>query len=192
MDIDNIHILRQHLLCAAKELPLQSAFSKADNTNIIVDTELLWGCKYAETMNYLREARSIVPVSGSDLRCSERIDVLLDLWKYNSGASILKENPARSVSLRQIDPVTIAIVDDTIIHANDKQIDSLGYSRAFFELFEGAIFMHRGEQYLVHKLDLQACIAHTRPVNVNYLTSARNKTSINVIKIIERNGVMNM
>eukprot|EP00597_Dinobryon_sp_UTEXLB2267_P014233 CAMPEP_0170110342 /NCGR_PEP_ID=MMETSP0020_2-20130122/7790_1 /TAXON_ID=98059 /ORGANISM="Dinobryon sp., Strain UTEXLB2267" /LENGTH=1196 /DNA_ID=CAMNT_0010335597 /DNA_START=57 /DNA_END=3647 /DNA_ORIENTATION=+ len=192
LDIDNIHILRQHLLCAAKELPLHNVFNKIDNTSFIADTELLWGCKYAETLDYLREARSIVPVSGDDLRSRERIDNLCALWKYNPCASVLKENPARSVIIRQIDPVTISIIDDTIEDANDKQIDSLGYSRAFFELFEGAIYMHRGEQYLVHKLDLQACVAHTRPVKVQYLTSARNRTNINVIKPIEGSGVMNI
>ena len=63
-------------------------------------------------------------------------------------------------------------------------IDSLGYSRAFYELYEGAIYMHRTIQYLVTKLDLIAHVAHTIPVKVKYYTSASNKTTVNIIKVL--------
>jgi DEAD/DEAH box helicase domain-containing protein len=88
--------------------------------------------------------------------------------------------------------VTISILDDTIEDVNGREIDSLGYSRAFFELFEGAIFMHRAKQYLVSALNLSSAVAHTRPVSVNYITSALNKTSINIIKPLENAGIINM
>ena len=52
-------------------------------------------------------------------------------------------------------------------------IDSLGYSRAFYELFEGAIYMHRAKQYLVHQLDLSSKRALSRPVRVGYYTTCR-------------------
>lgn len=50
---------------------------------------------------------------------------------HSSDVSVMG-NPARLVNLRQVDPVTIAIYDDTIEDALERQIDSLGYSRAFF------------------------------------------------------------
>ena len=128
----------------------------------------------------------------------------------------LVETPWRDVSLRMIDPVTIAVVDETIVPlgagaagavlhgagagaaggglrrgANEDRdaqaglIDHIGYSRAFYELFEGAIYLHQARQYLVTKLDLAAHVASVRPVRVNYYTSSRNHTDVNVIKRLE-------
>uniref|UniRef100_A0A7S2AHT8 MrfA-like Zn-binding domain-containing protein n=1 Tax=Octactis speculum TaxID=3111310 RepID=A0A7S2AHT8_9STRA len=90
------------------------------------------------------------------------------------------EAPSRDVSLRIIDPISIDVVDRTGV-----SIDSIGYSRAFFELFEGAIYLHQGRQFLVTKLDLQQNQASVRPVRVNYFTSSRNHTDVNVIKVLE-------
>ena len=45
--------------------------------------------------------------------------------------------------------------------------------------------MHRAQQYLVHKLDLIAHEAHCRPVSVNYYTTSCNKTTVNVLKLLE-------
>ena len=56
-------------------------------------------------------------------------------------------------------------------------IDSLGYSRAFYELFEGAIYMHRAKQFLVHQLDLSSKRALSRPVKVGYYTTCRYNTN---------------
>jgi hypothetical protein len=49
-----------------------------------------------------------------------------------------------------------------------------GYSRAFYELFEGAIYMHRATQFLVHKLDLACKRALSKPVRVGYYTQCRS------------------
>ena len=184
MDIDNIHILRQHLLCAAKEIPLNHRVLSVDK---IIDGYAFWGKKYLEAVEYLRDSGKIVPLGSNSIKG----DALNIQWRWSSSDSN-SSNPARSVNLRHIDPVTISIYDDSINDTSERQIDSLGYSRAFFELYEGAIFMHRGAQYLVHKLDLASSAAHTRPVNVNYYTSARNKTSINIIRPIENSGIVSM
>jgi hypothetical protein len=43
----------------------------------------------------------------------------------------------------------------------------------------------QAKQYLILKLDIENKIAHARPTNVNYYTAARNRTDINVTKVIE-------
>jgi ATP-dependent helicase YprA (DUF1998 family) len=43
----------------------------------------------------------------------------------------------------------------------------------------------QAKQYLILKLDIEAKMAHARPTNVNYYTAARNRTDINVTKVIE-------
>jgi len=62
-------------------------------------------------------------------------------------------------------------------------IDHVGYSRAFFELFEGAIYMHQARQYLVVSLDLEKHKAMVRPVRVGYYTASRNHTDVNIVSI---------
>ncbi|CAN0256693.1 unnamed protein product [Scytosiphon promiscuus] len=64
--------------------------------------------------------------------------------------------------------------------------DSVEYSRAFFTLFQGAIYLHQqGRQFLVTKLDLGTHVAHTIPVKVNYYTAASNNVDVNVTKLLE-------
>lgn len=205
LDVDNIHVLRQHLLCAAKEIPLNctipipvSTVSEKSNS-VIIDSETFWGKRYLEAVEYLSDMNMIVPATRSmnidSSHTAEGFRGSQCQWRLSPTyctEAPMKGNPARLVNLRQIDPVTISIYDDTIEDVLERQIDSLGYSRAFFELYEGAIFMHRGKQFLVHKLDLASRVAHTRPVDVRYFTSARNKTSVNIIRTIDSMGVVHM
>ncbi|MDH4227378.1 MAG: DEAD/DEAH box helicase [Deltaproteobacteria bacterium] len=55
---------------------------------------------------------------------------------------------------------------------NLKPIAESGTSRVMRELHPGAIYMHRGEQYLITSLHLSDKEATARPVSVNYYTSA--------------------
>jgi hypothetical protein len=100
-------------------------------------------------------------------------------------ANPLFPKPTRDLSLRLVDPVTVLVVDDS---QGGVVIDSLGYSRAFYELFEGAIYMHRAQQYIVLKLDLATHKAHCRPTRVDYYTSCRNKTTVIILNILDSVG----
>jgi hypothetical protein len=40
----------------------------------------------------------------------------------------------------------------------------------------------QAQQYLIVKMDLQGHVAHARPTKVNYYTSGRNRTDINITK----------
>jgi ATP-dependent helicase YprA (DUF1998 family) len=81
-----------------------------------------------------------------------------------------------------IDPVTISIIHQY----TQKVIDHIEYSRAFFTLHEQAIFMHRGQQFMVKQLILSEAKAIVIPVTVNYMTSARNSTIITVLHDFEQ------
>ena len=124
------------------------------------------------------------------------------------------ESPAHDkANLRMIDPLTITVVDTTQPEGSGeeglggREIDSIGYSRAFYELFEGAIYLHQARQYLVTRLDIPGIVSSSstssnsginsrnsnqnrpralvRPVRVNYYTSSRNHTDIDVTKKLE-------
>jgi hypothetical protein len=45
-------------------------------------------------------------------------------------------------------------------------------------------------QYRVIKLDLTGAVARCRPVKVKYFTSASNTTTVNVLKVVEHDGVL--
>ena len=62
-------------------------------------------------------------------------------------------------------------------------IDSVPYSRAFFELFEGAIYLHQARQYMVLALDVARAMATVKPVRVDYYTQSRNHTDVDVTKV---------
>lgn len=169
INVDNQFILRSHLICAAKEEPLNSqAFIIRDCRSVrtIQDT-LIWGKEFSSVCEYLIGISALC-------RCSSSSNLLYLHPHYN-------QTPAKECSIRNIDPESIDIVNSS----TRTTMDSLIYSRAFFELFEGAIYMHMGKQYLVTKLDLTHCTAYCHPVKVNYYTRAHNDTSVQILKVID-------
>lgn len=61
------------------------------------------------------------------------------------------------------------------------------YSRAFYELFEGAIYLHQGKQYLVTVLNIVGLFAYCRPVNVGYYTAASDHMNVEITKQLQGN-----
>jgi ATP-dependent helicase YprA (DUF1998 family) len=59
-------------------------------------------------------------------------------------------------------------------------IDLVEYSRAFFCLYEGAVYLHQGRSYLVRRLDLERRLAHCRlaPPALSYYTAPRDHTDV--------------
>ena len=100
-------------------------------------------------------------------------------------------HPERDLNIRICDPATFqVIVESTTSHyhvegsyaKNGSVLGSVGYSRAFFELHEGAIYMHQGKQYLVTHLNLDSLLAKCIPVRVPYYTSAHNDFQIDILR----------
>ena len=194
LDVHNTHVLFSHMLCAASEVALNYDFKIPSNSSINADNVIsdydIWGEEqYREVLQYLVKAGKVHQVqstgssrSMSALRSVAPVDYCVVQWKLSAGSQ-----RAAAISLRMIDPVTIRVLDDS---RGGVEIDSLGYSRAFYELYEGAIYMHRAQQYRVTSLDLQSAIARTRPVKVRYYTSANNNVLVNVMKVQEHDGVL--
>ena len=61
-------------------------------------------------------------------------------------------------------------------------LGTVGYSRAFFELHEGAIYLHQAKQYLVTRLCLHSLFATVLPVRVPYHTAAHTHFLIDVLR----------
>jgi len=77
--------------------------------------------------------------------------------------------PHRDVGIRAIGE-SFPIVDDS-----GKSIGELSGYRVFRDAFPGAIYLHRGRQYMVHELDLERKKVFCREADVLYYTQALSK-----------------
>ncbi|CAM9206801.1 unnamed protein product, partial [Laminaria digitata] len=165
LDSTNELVLRAHVLCAAAECPLG-----VPSLGDVTDAALFGGGERLQEVIHM--------LTGGDFPRLVRATGNLG-WKANPG---LDPPPCRRVGLRMIDPVSFSVVDDL---KGGEPYDTVEYSRAFFSLFEGAIYLHQARQYMVTRLDLARHVAHTIPVKVNYYTAARNNVDVNVTKRLE-------
>jgi len=85
--------------------------------------------------------------------------------------------PAQHVSIRSTggDTVELRAEDGRII-------ERVPYDRAPFEIHNGAVYLHRGESYLVLDLDLITKVATARQSDVAYYTQPRDITDIHVLQ----------
>ena len=219
VSIDNMYILRAHLPCAARERMLvlsRAAFESSSSSSQIplVPSSLPTTTHCAG--GFFPEGHVERPnqASVADLSDDRAIfgPTLVDAVKYllSCGRLLIDEgishhdshyiylkcppalpHPQRHVSLRLIDPLSFTLIDVTSgpTARGGLKLDSIPYSRAFFELYEGAIYMHRAQQYFVTKLDLETLTALCKPVSVTYYTRANNANHVNIVKLFREVGV---
>ena len=117
--IANERVLRDQLLCAAAEAPLatedRARFVGGRDGSIPEEA----GRVYDRALDSLRRDGSLV--ERSKALCCRRSDT----------------KHAKNVPLRVVDPVTIEV------RINGVVLDTVPYARAFYELFEGAIYLHQ-------------------------------------------------
>ncbi|KAK9842388.1 hypothetical protein WJX84_006352, partial [Apatococcus fuscideae] len=87
------------------------------------------------------------------------------------------DNPAKLISLRAIDPERYAILNEE----NNEVIEEIEESNAFYEVYDGAVYMFQGRTYLCKKLDLDSKVATVRPADLKYYTKVRDMTDIHVV-----------
>ncbi|MBW2398858.1 MAG: DEAD/DEAH box helicase [Deltaproteobacteria bacterium] len=104
-----------------------------------------------------------------------------DLLRSDSGGEwfAARRRPHRDVSLRQIG-ASYAIALDGERSQRPEVIGSIGSGNVFSECHEGAIYLHRGRQYLVTELDPENRNVWVRAVDAPYYTRAisQKETSI--------------
>jgi len=211
-DSDNIYIISGHLQCAAYEIPLNSISARTLNAS--VDNEIclndggfipsadagesfstsddfisldsvLWGTNFVESIKLLSSGSDPKLSAEKSIRSSllkgSQNDFSKIIWKF---AYLGKDAaPAKKVLLRLIDPITISVID---VGSPDRPtIDTIGYSRAFFEVYPGAVFYAQGKAYLVENLSINDEFASCRKHTQKYHTSACDMTNINVMKLFD-------
>jgi DEAD/DEAH box helicase domain-containing protein len=88
--------------------------------------------------------------------------------------------PSKFVAIRDTEDEHFAIVD--ISHGKNIVLEELEASRAFFTLYDGGIFLHQGNTYLVKEFNPERKIAKVELVRVDWTTQQRDYTDIDPIE----------
>ncbi|KAI1176939.1 hypothetical protein F4777DRAFT_544025 [Nemania sp. FL0916] len=91
-----------------------------------------------------------------------------------------RPTPAKFVAIRDTEDDHFAIVD--ISHGKNTVLEELEASRAFFTLYDGAIFLHQGNSYLVRDFQPDRKVAKVERVKVEWTTQQRDFTDIDPVE----------
>ncbi|KAL1981173.1 hypothetical protein VTN96DRAFT_3020 [Rasamsonia emersonii] len=91
-----------------------------------------------------------------------------------------RPQPSRHVSIRDVEESTFAVIDTT--HNRNIVLEEVEVSRALFTIYEGGIFMHQGQTYLVKELNTEQRFARVVRVHVDWNTQQRDFTDIDPIE----------
>src|SRR5688500_3957982 len=148
---DNLHILVEHVKCAAFELPFTTGESYGQ-----VDVQ--------EVLGVLQES-GLVHRSGSPAGEDGE-----GQWHWTS-----ESYPANAVSLRSVSSDNFVITDHT---SGPKVIGETDFTSALSTLHPKAIYMVEGRIYQVEELDFIGRKAHVREVDCDYYTTAITYTKV--------------
>jgi len=88
--------------------------------------------------------------------------------------------PHRQVGLRGAGR-TVLILES----GSGRLIGTVDGVRVLFECHPGAIYLHRGGQYLVRQLDLGARTVHAEPVRVDYFTTPQTEKETEILELLD-------
>lgn len=106
-------------------------------------------------------------------------------WHWMSDAY-----PADEVSLRSASTENFTIIDTE--KGLNKVIGEVDRESATTTIFEGAIYIHEGEQYTITKLDYDDYKAYAKKIEVNYYTDAQVESHIKVLDVFDINEQENV
>ncbi|KAJ8772204.1 hypothetical protein K2173_027381 [Erythroxylum novogranatense] len=154
IDAQNEQVLEQHLVCAALEHPLSLEYDEKYFGHSLENA-----VKSLKTKGYL----------GFD----PSREASAQTWSYIGREKM----PSRGISIRAIENVRYRVTDIE----KKEVLEEIEESRAFFQVYDGAVYMHQGKTYLVKELNLSEKIAFCHETNVNYYTKTRDYTDIHVL-----------
>lgn len=149
----NPRILGPHLLCAAYEAPLTSQ-----------DAALFDEDAFAKmTTSLVAENRLLERRRGNQVR-----------WH----ASPSEGYPAEAVHMRSSSAERYTLVDRN----SGRVLETIGEEQAFSSSHVGAVYLHRGEEFIVEELDLTAKTAYLSAARLPYFTQSMDDTDLRVLK----------
>jgi DEAD/DEAH box helicase domain-containing protein len=157
---DNLHILVNHVKCAAFELPF-TAEESYGQVNV------------QEVLEVLQES-GLVHRSGGGAAEGQ--------WHWTS-----ESYPANAVSLRSISSDNFVVVDHT---NGSNVIGETDFNSALAVLHPKAIYLLEGRLFQVEELDFEGRKAHVRSVESDYYTDAITYTKVTILDRFESDAVL--
>ncbi|KAM7471215.1 hypothetical protein LguiA_009398 [Lonicera macranthoides] len=154
VDAKNKQVLERHLACAALEHPLS-----------LLHDEKYFGPNIENSIMKLK--------NNGYLSTDPSRDSSARIWSYIGHEKM----PSRGVSIRAIETERYKVID----MQKNVVLEEIEESKAFFQVYEGAVYMHQGKTYLVKDLDLTSKIALCQQADLKYYTRTRDYTDIHVI-----------
>jgi len=163
---DNLHILVDHVKCAAFELPFTTSEqygrhalrqAQGDPSPLRVDVQ--------EVLGVLEESGFIHRAEGEDGGDG--------IWQWTN-----ESYPADAVSLRSISSDNFVVVDTT---DGSDVIGETSFTSGPATLHEKAIYLVEGVLYQVEKLDFEGRKAYVRRIDCDYYTDAITYTKVTVL-----------
>ncbi|MDR2110098.1 MAG: DEAD/DEAH box helicase, partial [Spirochaetaceae bacterium] len=163
LDPDNPYILTDHVKCAAFELPFRDENLAGEAGSPGSDP---FGPNAGEVLSFLEEEGVVRHAAGEEGTPGR--------WHWSD-----RSFPAEGVSLRSATTGNVVIVD--ITGGRNAVIGEMDRPSAKELIFENAVYIHRGRQYLVESLDIPNRKCLVREAEVNYFTDGLVKTDIKVL-----------
>ncbi|CAN6277306.1 unnamed protein product [Urochloa humidicola] len=100
------------------------------------------------------------------------------LLMMNNNNNSSADGESRAVSIRAIEHDRYKVIDKQ----GYRVLEEIEESKAFFQVYEGAVYMHQGHSYLVERLDHSSRTAYCRAAaDVKYYTKIQYHTEITVL-----------
>lgn len=161
---------------ALLERPIEQAIISTDNRRILVP--------------HLAAASAELPIAGplddalwpSAARDESLGELRAQGAVVDSGAGTVytgRDQPAAGIALRSSGRGDVVIVDaDT-----GEVLGTVEVGRAINSVYPGAVYLHRGAEYLIEQLDTNTLVAHARACRLPYYTMPRIDTDIRVLGV---------
>ncbi|MBN2509590.1 MAG: DEAD/DEAH box helicase [Spirochaetales bacterium] len=151
IDPSNPYILSDHLKCAVFELPFADGESFG-------------------TVSYDQGVHDVLAMLEEDgiLRHTE------GRWYWSD-----RSYPAETISLRSATAENVVIINTTA--GKNAVIGEMDRPSAKELIYDGAVYLHRGDQYFVEHLDIENRRCYVSETKVNFYTDAVVKTDIKVL-----------
>jgi DEAD/DEAH box helicase domain-containing protein len=157
---DNLHILVDHVKCAAFELPFTTSeqYGRHD---------------VQEVLRILEESGLVHRTGGPDGASGSPPSEADGMWQWTN-----ESYPADAVSLRSISSDNFIVIDTT---GGADVIGETSFTSGPPTLHEKAIYIIEGALYQVEKLDFEGRKAYVRRIDCDYYTDAITYTKVTVL-----------
>jgi DEAD/DEAH box helicase domain-containing protein len=165
VDPENPYILTDHVKCGCFELPFTDEQLCGNAAMDSGGRKEAFGAGAVDALEYLEEAGIVRHAGGK--------------WHWAD-----RSFPAEGISIRSATADNVVIIDVT--GGRNAVIGEMDRPSAKEMIFNNAVYIHRGRQYLVENLDIENRKCLVREAEVNYFTDGLVKTDIKVLTEDER------